>query len=249
MKKVLALVLILCCICASCNCALAASKAKATQTPPPVDVIAEPIDPPEGIQRMLDIAYTEWETLAGKTLKKSNKYTKWWNNYEWGWCAGFVTWCMLEAEIPMDDLDTVKANGEGPVEGLYHVKTTTPGKMLRGYQIVGRTGIVPQKGFLAVYGVRKSANRTTHVGIVYDVQALGEGKYRITTIEGNMSNRVKMYVHDYDMFAADQTKNLTVVPKEEQTEEERPAFSYKMQDKNWYLNRFLMPWLPEDETL
>lgn len=52
--------------------------AKATPTPPPVAISTEaPVQPPEQIQQVLDIAYNEWAELDGKTLKNVNKYTEW----------------------------------------------------------------------------------------------------------------------------------------------------------------------------
>lgn len=52
--------------------------AKATPTPPPVAISTEaPVQPPEQIQQVLDIAYNEWKELDGKTLKNVNKYTEW----------------------------------------------------------------------------------------------------------------------------------------------------------------------------
>lgn len=231
----------------SCILPCEAAKSKPTATPPPIEIPVELCEPPEMIQQVLDLAYSEWSTLNGKTLKKANKYTKWRTSSAngFGWCGGFITWCMLEVGVPMDVLDTVKKNGEGPVEGIYHVKEASVGKLLRGYQIVQRTGITPQKGYLVVYGDGSGSNKTIHVGLLYDVESLGDGKYRLTTIEGNMSNRVKMYIHDYDMNA-ERKKNLSEVPKEERLEEESACFSYKLGGKKWYINRFLMPWLPEE---
>lgn len=249
MKKILSFLLAVSLTVLCAVPSLAAKKSGPTPTPPPIEITPEIEEPPELIQQVLDIAYGEWAELAGKTLKKANKYTKWRTSSEsgFGWCGGFITWCMIQAEVSMDTLDVVKKNGEGPVDGIYHVKEASVGKLLRGYQIVQRAGIVPQKGYLLVYGVRKSANKTVHVGLVYDVQDLGDGKYRLTTIEGNMSNRVRMYVHDYDMNAEDPTKNLSMIPEEERTEEETSCFTYKLQNKDWYVNRFLMPWLPAED--
>lgn len=228
--------------------AFSAQKAQPTPTPPPIEIREEIVEPPEQIREVLDIAYGEWTELGGKVLKKANKFTKWRTSSEngFGWCGGFITWCMIQAGINMDTLDVVKKNGEGPVDGIYHVKEASVGKLLRGYQIVQRAGIVPQKGYLLVYGVRKSSNKTVHIGLVWDVQDLGSGKYRLTTIEGNIGSRIMMYIHDYDMFAEDPTKNLSLVPEDERSEAETRAFSYKLADKNWYVNRFLMPWLPSD---
>lgn len=229
------------CLLISTN-AFATSKPKATPTPPPVRVPVEILDEvPEQIQQVLDIAYNEWSTLNGKNLPKCNKFTEWrGKGVKFGWCGGFITWCMLEAGVPMEVLQKTE---EREVEGIVHVKEASVGKLLRGYQRMNRSTNIPQKGFLLVYG--KSYNRTIHIALVYDVQDLGNGKYRITTLEGNMSNRVRMYIHDYDI-SIEKTGNLSAVPKEERTQEETRSFSYKMQEKDWYVNTFLMPWIPSD---
>ncbi len=220
--------------------------ATATPTPPPRETVTRVLEDevPEKIQQLLDLAYSEWETLDGKALSKVNKYTEWrGKGIGFGWCGGFITWCMLQLDFPMERLANMK---EEPKEGIFHVKEASVGKLLRGYQKMGRSTNVPQKGFLLVYAVRKSANKTTHIGLVYDVQELGNGKYRITTIEGNMSSRVKMYVHDYDMYAEDRTRNLSAIPEEDRTRKEDNTFNYKLQMDTWYVNCFLMPWIPED---
>ena len=237
-----------------CTTALAA---KATPTPPPVEITQEVQQPPEEIQAVLDLAYSEWETLAGKTLKNVNKYTEWrGKGIGFGWCGGYITWCMLEKGIPMEELQNME---EGPAAGVVHVKEASVGKLLRGYQMMNRSTNVPQPGFLLVYGC--GYNKTIHVGLVYDVEALSGGKFRITTLEGNMSKRVKMYVHDYDMNAEVNTKNkkstnLTVVPEEERTLAESDHMDYAIPSSKpsdsasgkyaYYVNCFLMPWIPEN---
>ena len=242
LKRAALLALLLCLVCAG-----ACAAAKPTATPPPVQIPTEVQQPPEEIRQVLDIAYGEWERLAGKTLKNVNKYTEWrGKGIGFGWCGGYITWCMIEAGIPMAELQKIE---EAPVEGIYHVKEASVGKLLRGYQRMGRSTDVPQKGFLLVYGVRKSANKTVHVGLVYDVIDLGGGKYRIITLEGNMSKRVKMYIHDYDRFAEDKTLNLSKVPEEERTIEACTYVDYKIptsEKKPFYVNCFLMPWIPEE---
>ena len=52
--------------------------------------------------------------------------------------------------------------------------------------------------------------------------------------------------------AAERTKNLSVVPKEEQTQAETKNFTYSLPTSlvngkryNFWLNCFLMPWVPE----
>lgn len=239
MKRLAALVMAFCLLGAS------ASAATATPTPPPRETAPEIVeDVPEEIQALLDLAYHEYTTLNGKTLSKVNKYTEWrGKGVGFGWCGGFITWCTLQLGFPQERLQDMI---EEPKPGIQHVKEASVGKLLRGYQKMGRSTDIPQKGFLIVYAVRKTLNMTTHIGLVYDVQDLGNGKYRITTIEGNMSSRVKMYVHDYDRFAADRTRNLSEIPMEERTRKEDATFNYKLQMDTWYANCFLMPWIPED---
>ena len=253
-RRLLALTLLACMLCP------AAQAATATPTPAPILLEEEVLQPPALIQSMLDIAYGEWQALDGKTLKQCNKYTEWrGKGVSFGWCGGFITWCMLEAGVPMEELEYFKksAGDDGfyPAEGIMHVKEASVGKLLRGYQLMNRTTRVPQEGYLLVYGC--SYNKTIHIALVYDVEELGGGRYRITTLEGNMSNRVKMYVHDYDMNAADWQQNLSAVPEDERTEEETPAFDYTVPSSKpsssaakkapYYVNCFLMTWVPGDE--
>ena len=253
--KALALALIFCLLAPG---ALAA-KPKPTATPAPQETTRTVVeDVPELIQSVVDIAYREWDELHGKTLPRSNKYTKWWNNGSWGWCAGFVTWCMLEAGVPQDFEDVILAREEGDVEGIYHCKGSSPSKLIHSYLHMRRTTNIPQKGFIVVYG--EESNRWVHVGLVVDVRLLDDGRYRLTTIEGNMANRVKMYIYDYDPDKAYSIKNkypdntnVTAVPEEDQEGEIDKNFrTYEIHSKSgnrkkpWYINCFLMPWVPED---
>lgn len=224
-----------------------AAKEKATPTPAPVVIQAEPAEPPEQIRRLLDIAYQEWTSVNGKDQGVKNKYTTWYNNYNWGrnsWCAGFVTWCMLEAEIPQAVQDDVLQYEEGTCpEPVFHVKGSAPKKMAPGYLHMHRTTKIPQKGFVVLYG--EGGNKYVHVGLVYDVEAKSEGVYRLTCIEGAMKNTVRMFVYDYDMNA-DLKKNIRLIPDDERTEKESKIFTYGQHKKGsrWYVNCFLMPWIP-----
>lgn len=209
-------------------------------------------DIPEEIRNMLDIAYEQMIETDGKNLKEKNKYTKWRNNYTFEWCGGFVTWCMLEAGIPMEEKNKIE---EGEVEGLFHIKEAGVGKLYDGYAKLNRITRVPQKGFIAVYGNEGSGGSTPyyHVGLVYDVEKLSEGKYRITTIEGNVKGHtIRMYVRDYDLnMASDRKqkpKDMSLVPDAERDREESNIFSYgyAYSKKHMYITIFLMPWIPED---
>jgi len=207
-------------------------------------------DIPETIQEMLDLAYEQLLEVDGKNLGEKNKYTAWRNNGKWGWCGGFITWLMLEKGIPQQEKNDIKA---GEVEGLVHVKEGGVGKLYTGYGRMNRITRIPQKGFIAVYGNVGSGGTTPyyHVGLVYDVEKLDEGRYRITTIEGNVKGHtVRMYVRDYDLNAEKKQKNMSLVPEEERNREESNIFSYgyAYKNKHMYITIFLMPWIPGETT-
>lgn len=249
MKRILAILLTLVLLCTLPMGALAAGKKKksdtAEATPAPRMTTTAVAEPPEEIRRVLDIAYGEWEALDGRTLKKCNKYTEWrGKGVKFEWCGGFVTWCMMQAGIEMVDPEDVVP---GPITGVQHIRTANVGKMMTGYQDRQRATLIPQPGYLIIYGY--TYHRYYHVGLIYDVEDLGGGKYRITTLEGNMSNTVRMYVHDYDSNAANYTGNLSVVPKDQRTQPEAKNFTYKLQNTSgtkWYANLFLMTWDPAE---
>ena len=95
--------------------------AKATPTPPPVAISTEaPVQPPEQIQQVLDIAYNEWAELDGKTLKNVNKYTEWrGKGIGFGWCGGYITWCMMQANVEMEELEAVKKAAKKSEDGVF----------------------------------------------------------------------------------------------------------------------------------
>ena len=253
MKKLLAVLSSVLMIAVFTTSAALAAKAKATPTPAPAEIQTEVVDPPEIIQHLLDVAYEEWITVNGKDQGEKNKYTTWFNNYKWGkntWCAGFVTWCMLEAEVPQATKDEIRQQHEEGVapEAVFHVKASSPAKMAPGYLYMHRTSAVPQKGFIVLYG--ENSNKYVHVGIVYDVEDRGGGIYRLTCIEGAMKNTVRMFVYDYDS-TAERKKNISLIPQDQRTQEETKIFTYGNHKKNsrWYINCFLMPWVPGAEDL
>jgi len=203
---------------------------------------------PDTIREILDLAYEQLVEVNGKNLGKKNKYTKWRNNGEFGWCGGFITWCMLEKGVPQQEWAKTEW---GEVEGIVHVKEADVTKLNTGYRRMNRITDVPQKGFLCVYGNvgEGGTGKYYHVGLVYDVVRLSESKYRITTIEGNVTGKtVRMYIRDYDRNAEKKAKNMTLVPKEEREQEESKIFSYGFAYKNrkMYITHFLMPWIPEE---
>ena len=258
-RRIVALMLALVLLCTSSAFAAKKKDDKPKAREITTDVVQ---DIPEKIQQLLELAYDQLIEVNAAELKEKNKYTKWRNDYPYGWCGGFITWCMLQLEIPQLTKNKIK---KGEVDGLFHVKEAGVGKLYTGYENLNRITRVPQKGFIAVYGTSKKfkGSGTTayyHVGLVYDVEKLEEGLYRITTIEGNVSwlgnetspkagHTVRMYTRDYHMNAESKKDNLTLVPEEERTREEGPLFSYDYTygNKNLYLTIFLMPWIPEEE--
>ena len=115
MKRLAALVL-----CAALLCTSSALAAKKTQEYTAREITTDVVtEIPEKIQQVLDLAYQQWEEVDAQNLKQKNKFTLWRNKYEFGWCGGFVTWCMLEADIPMEEKNKIR---DGEVEGLFHVK-------------------------------------------------------------------------------------------------------------------------------
>ena len=258
-KRAAALVLALLLLCSSS--ALAAKKKDAPVARQITTEVIQEI--PETIQQVLDLAYEQLNETDGGELKKKNKFTQWRNNYEYGWCGGFITWLMLQLEVPQAEFKKVP---KGEVEGLYHVKEAGVGKLYSGYEKINRITRIPQKGFIAVFGTSKAVkgSGTTpyyHVGLVYDVEKLEEGLYRITTIEGNVTSpgddthkkanhTVRMYVRDYHLNAEKKAGNLTLVPEAERTKEENALFSYGYTYDNKYLYHtiFLMPWIPDESA-
>ena len=256
MKRLAALVL-----CAALLCASSALAAKKTQEYTAREITTDVVtEIPEKIQQVLDLAYQQWEEVDAQNLKQKNKFTLWRNKYKFGWCGGFVTWCMLEADIPMEEKNKIR---DGEVEGLFHVKEAGVGKLYTGYAKTNRITRVPQKGFIAVYGNEGSGGSTPyyHVGLVYDVEKLSEGKYRLTTIEGDVvtpgddthkknGHTVRMFIRDYDMNAEKKLDDMPLVPEEERDREENALFSYgyAYRNKHMYISIFLMPWIPGESA-
>ena len=111
--------------------ALAAKKPKATATPAPPQVPSEVLDElPQTIIDLLELANNELQDVNGKELKKKNKYTKWRNNYEYGWCGGFITWCMLELGVPQNEKNKTEKK---EVSGIVHVTMSCRHRQLCGW--------------------------------------------------------------------------------------------------------------------
>lgn len=91
------------------------------------------------------------------------------------WCAYFVSWVARQAGEPLGDA----GQGFGSVDQLYAWAQRT------GRAVPNGPGVVPRPGDLVVFH--------EHVGIVAEVLPGG----RISTIEGNFSDRVSRNVHAF----------------------------------------------------
>ena len=241
---------VICCFLAFC----AYADVVPTATPEPLPIPQEVLDPPELVQSMIDVALSEWMSVGGKALPKSNKYTKWVNDSEWGWCAGFTSWCAMQAGIPAESLAQILKHPEGESDPVFTCSAVSPGKLLRAFQHMHRTTMIPQKGFFILYGDRR--NYSTHIGLVCDVQLLGNGNYRLTTIEGNMKSSVRMYIADYEPIDVyheqnhlPKKSNLSEIPEEEKDGENTISRTYHIRvsdvdGSDWYVTCFLMTWIP-----
>ena len=195
------------------------------------------------IRGAIDLALSEWEENLGKTFTDRNKYTKWYcgngKGCHFGWCGGFVGYCLDKAGVPMDDY-TVSCPHEGGVP--YAVFAAGVGKILRGYTKMERLSEIPRPGYLVIYGQRKRSD-TIHVGMITDVTDRGDGTYVIRTVEGNVSSRIKRYCYLFDSSNTDQ-HNYSALPDEEWTE--RDIYQYKIHQKDWFIYTFCATWLPEE---
>ncbi len=194
------------------------------------------------IRGAVDLALSEWKDNLGKTFTDRNKYTAWYcgkgPKCHFGWCGGFVSYCLDTAGVPMDDY-----NESYPHEGgvPYAVFAAGVGKLLKGYTKMDRVTGIPRPGYLVIYGQRKRSD-TIHIGMVTFVKDRGDGTYIINTVEGNVSSRIKRYCYLYDSTNTDQ-HNYSALPEEEWTEQD--VYQYTVHQKDWFIYAFCATWLPE----
>ena len=223
-----------------------------------VEVTAESDPVPALIRNAIDIAIQEWRENLGKTFSKEpryNKYTKWWG-FECGWCGAFASYCLDTAGVPLEPTDTykkVKPTATGEPHGLREAAVP---KLDTGFGNMERlTQDDPRPGYLVIYGRRDSkSNGNTvsayafvHVGLITDVQDLGEGKFLLSTVEGNLSSRIKRFTYVYDANApanknkpdAKTNNNMSAAPQEYRTD---PDIQYEPHQATWYVTEFCRTW-------
>ncbi len=193
--------------------------------------------PTELMKKAIAIAENEFVALDLKGIKRANKYTKWYagkSGVAFGWCGAFVGWCFEEAGVPMFRVEKAE---EVEDSATWAISEASVGKILKGYQKMERIGNIPRPGYMVIYSVTKKSYNNIHTGLVVDAQALGDSRYLVTTIEGNVSSRVKKYQYYYDSSeeATQKQKNMEALPKELQTDEK---ISYKLHSKDWFVKVF-----------
>lgn len=192
---------------------------------------------PPLVQAGIDFALKEWENSLGRSIGKSNKYTKWYCGKEcaFGWCGAFASYCLFKAGLPMEYWRESLFQSDG---APHAVKEADVLKLLRGYTNMDRVSRIPRPGYLVIYG-KKNGYATLHTGLVTAVTPKGEGVYALETAEGNMSSRIKRYSFLYDSRAA-QDNNCQSLPEEAQTQKD--VFQYAPHAEGWYVNTFCQTW-------
>ena len=228
-----------------------------------VEVAAPEDDVPPLIRAAIEIGLQEWRDNLGKTIPRSsnskphrdNKYTVWWG-YDCGWCGAFANYCMDTAGVPLEATDTykkLKPLGSGDPHG---VREAAVPKLDTGFTNLDRiTQDDPRPGYLVIYGRRDSrsngktvsAYAFVHVGIITAVEDLGDGKFLLSTVEGNLSNQIKRFTYVYDSNApankkkpdAKTNSNMSPAPEDVIREE---GVQYEPHQDSWYVTEFCRTW-------
>ncbi len=204
--------------------------------------------PTELAKSMAYVALQEFYNTKRAKLPKYNKYAKWYygKKNEVGWCSVFGIWCANAAgNNPIKE----KEAAEIPEEATLYLREGQVGNQYDGFLALDRFSGVPAVGYMVIYADMSNAYRTTHIGVVVDVQDRGGGLYQVTTVEGNMSNSVKGYRYLYDSNADNHLvgvekglklkNNMSQLPPEEQTD---PLFQYELHTDHWSVFGFCQTW-------
>lgn len=196
---------------------------------------------PQEIKDGIGVALEEWAEYlrGGRSIPKSNKYTKWkcGRPCEFGWCGAFVNYSLDMGGVAMWSRENAEKLFDGRAAAIREAGVP---KILEGFKKMDRIAYLPKPGYEVIYG-RRGGYTTIHVGLVTDVKPLGEGKYEIQTVEGNMGPRIRRYHYIYDAFADDYERNMKALPLEFQIEPD--VFQYTLHlDGAWYVTAFGQTW-------
>ena len=250
LRKVAALCLLLCCFAAG----VPAEKAPVNQDPPPASLPTQqegelesydltfPEEMPLEARNFVLTARAQFEANPFVKLPKANEYTQWYyhDNREIGWCSVFQIWCAYHSGV---QLIHYKLKDELPEDAVFSAMEGRVGNVYKAFDKQGRwlsgtEGAVPRPGYLVIYGVRGSTPYT-HVAIVESVTPLGDGRYELTTVEGNVNSTIKRMNYRYDAQPDQKYYNMSVIPEAEIT---RENCQYTLQKNNWYITGFCATW-------
>ena len=203
---------------------------------------------PQSIRALTYVARREYLDTHRARLPKYNKYAKWYygKKKEVGWCSVFTIWCAnASGNNPIDEENIASADPKGVV--LF--REGQVGNQYDAFSKLNRFVGVPRPGYLVIYADLSNGYRATHIGIVVDAADQGNGLYRVTTVEGNMSNTVKSYCYLYDSNADNHTvgvekgkklqSNMSTLPAAEQTD---PLLQYELHTDHWAVFGFGATW-------
>ncbi|MBQ7052475.1 MAG: CHAP domain-containing protein [Clostridia bacterium] len=202
-----------------------------------------PEEMPLAARNFVLTARAEFEKHPFEKLPKANEYTKWYyeDKREIGWCSVFQIYCAYHSGMQltkykqeeMHPADACISAMEGRVGNVYYV-FEEQGR----WQQADKMEAIPKPGYIIIYGVR-SSTPYTHVGIVESVRELGDGRYELTTIEGNVNSTIKRMNYIYDATPKKKYHNMSVIPEEEIT---RENCQYTLQKDSWYVTGFGATW-------
>ena len=202
-----------------------------------------PEDMPLAARNFVLTARAEFEKHPFEKLPKANEYTKWYyrDKREIGWCSVFQIYCAYHSgvqlikykqDVTVAEGDVVSAM-EGRVGNVYYA-FDQQGR----WQQADKMEAIPKPGYIIIYGVRASTPYT-HVGIVETVKELGDGRYELTTVEGNINSSIKRMNYIYDATPEKKYYNMSELPEGEIT---RENCQYTVHKKDWYITGFGNTW-------
>ena len=203
---------------------------------------------PERVKAFLYVVKHEYYTNQREWMPRANQYTRWYykSKKEVGWCSVFTIWCANASGFDPIPEENAK---EITDEQVLFVREGQVGNQYDSFVRLNRFVGVPRPGYMVIYANRKKEYLFTHIGIVTDVADLGDGRYLISTVEGNMSSTVKHYTYIYDsnldnhLLTSDTRSkvqaNMFAVPEAQQTD---PLTQYETTE-NFTVFGFCATWM------
>ena len=201
---------------------------------------------PQAIANYLYVVNREYLRTERNRLQRSNQYTRWYykSSKAVGWCSVFTIYCANASGTH----PTPKAEATADMPALL-LREGSVGNQYDGFFDIDRFVAVPKPGYLVIYADMNNAYRTVHIATVVAVQDMGEGKYAITTVEGNMSNTVKRYSYLYDSTKTNHKVggeknrklnwNMGALPESMHTD---PITQYTLHTDHWSVFGFCATW-------